>query len=254
MIDGEVRLSPIKKETIMPSELSRREFLHFTAILAAGCCGMGTSFPFASSKECGLENTKIPSSKVERFFMDGGLLEFNYEKKNIFLYKGDIVEFTPTVKILHFHSGYNSGIESPIHIIDNIYEFTFMPLERYLVPRTQSSHNNCYHYLVNIVGMFNVFHFNFIRQYESYLKLNTIYSGFGIISNTEKPWDCNQYISKNEVLATTITGHILSITNSMPYYCHSEDGFEVRPYPHDLSALKRIAAKYKKAREEVLFG
>jgi hypothetical protein len=222
----------------MSSGLSRRKFLEFTGTLALGCFGMGICFP--------------PSS-APRFFMDGGVIEINRTIKDLHLNRHEIIEFIPTVKILGCQTEARVGLNIPVHVVDNIYEFTFLPLKKYPVPESQAGRNDCHHYLISIFGMFKAFHFNFTRPFKSYLKINTRYSGYGAFSNTVKPWEFNDFISKTEVGEVMATGRIVSITSSMPHFCDKGPGldrFRMRPYVADLNAVKRIVAKYKREDRE----
>ena len=40
-----------------------------------------------------------------------------------------------------------------------------------------------YNYLIEIIPGFNVFHFNYLKKNKKYLKINTLYHGFGRFSN-----------------------------------------------------------------------
>ena len=265
----------------MSAGMRRRDFLFGMGAVAArfltaetfafGFCSTGISFPLARSKERGVEDPNALYLGSDRFFMDGGIIEFELGTKDIHLQKYDIIDFMPTVKIFHCQPETGYGIESPIHVIDSVYEFSFIPLSRYRVPR-DFGNPNVFHYIVDIIGMFKVFHFNFTIPYTKYLRLNTKYTGYGRISNTCKPWDYNEFLSTDEVRSIKLTGQIQSITNSIPFdwnnlsprgcgwsdskYCrikkNSKENLNVlNPYEGELRTLKCKAAKWRTRKVEV---
>lgn len=246
--------------------LSRRDFLYLLSVRAfeAGRRSMAASFPTQSLQQCGFEKPNTDDAGPDRFFMDGGLVEFELDLKGIPLYKSDIIDLIPTVKIFHCRPELNYGIQKPEHIIDSVYELSFIPLARYRVPRDHGN-PNANHYLLSIIGMFTVFHFNFTMPYSKYLKLGARYTGYGRISNTCKPWDGNRFISADEVRAAEIKGRILSIAASIPFYGQGCDDLKycrqkkrrsilnsevLNPYSREIKRLKVKAGKLRTKRVE----
>src|SRR5208283_531596 len=99
----------------MTTGMLRRDFLFGMGALATGFYATGISSRLSSLKDCDFEDPNAHTSGTGRFFMSGGILEFNRSIKNTHLHLFDIVDFIPTIKILNFHLESSNGMPSPIH-------------------------------------------------------------------------------------------------------------------------------------------
>lgn len=117
---------------------------------------------------------------------DEGSLGSNLPKKRREYSIGDHLEFYPCVGIDKYSVSdtYERFLK---HIFYDIYEFTFTAIDMYQLCYEEGDVKNVYHYLVEIMPGFNVFHFNWTKKVDEYLKVGTLYRGFGRLSNCGNP-------------------------------------------------------------------
>ena len=114
-----------------------------------------------------------------------GMLGFKIGKKGGEYRIGDHLLFYPCIDIYKY-SASDTNERFLKHIIYDLYEFTFMAIDKYEHDDKEGDldqDNDRYHYLIEILPGFNVFHFNWLKEADDYLKINTLYHGFGRLDN-----------------------------------------------------------------------
>lgn len=115
---------------------------------------------------------------------DEGILGFKISKKGGEYSIGDHFLFYPCIDIYQY-SVSDTSERFLKHILYDLYEFTFIAIDKYqhdYEGEEFDQYKDRYHYLIEILPGFNVFHFNWLKKTDEYLKINTLYHGFGRLS------------------------------------------------------------------------
>lgn len=155
-------------------------------------------------------------------------------------------------------------------ILYDIYEFTFMAIDKYkrACPDEEKDNNqikDVYHYLIEINQGFNVFNFNWIKKADEYLKINTLYRGFGRLSTCGNVALYNHNIDQEAIKRIQCTGilekvqinwllrdgydYIAPKDENTDYisgygYCY-DDILHNIGYPEDMLKFQTIISKYQ---------
>lgn len=173
--------------------------------------------------------------------MASSMLTFNPSATPKIFRMGDVIQFYPQIKIDYYAS---SVLEEPClrHVIYDIYEFRFRPIARY----SHSLHKNCYHYIIEIFSDFKLFCFNWIKPYNSYLKLGQWYKGHGQLRN------CGNAAEENENISPLIMNSIYRTGKLTGMY----ENLLLRDYSNNMEPMAK-PLKYSKSSycyEDVLKG
>lgn len=118
-----------------------------------------------------------------------GMLGFNLRKRDGEYRIGDLLLFHPCINIYKY-SVSETNERFLKHILYDIYEFTFIAVDKYEhhgEGEDGKPYKDRYHYLIEVLPGFNVFHFNWPKKADEYIKMNTLYRGYGGLSNCEDP-------------------------------------------------------------------
>jgi len=193
-----------------------------------------------------------------------GMLGFEIHMKGGEYRIGDDLLFYPSIYIYKY-SASDTNERFLKHILYDLYEFTFMAIDKYghecADAEEYERKKDIYHYLIEIMPGFNVFHFNWLKKADEYLKIGTLYRGFGLLSNCGDPsienpkvdpeairrircqgvldklqinglWrDCDEYISPREKEALIAWSY--------------EDVLRNIGYPEDMSKFRAIIPRYQ---------
>jgi hypothetical protein len=136
-------------------------------------------------------STKDLTKNLGTICFDDGVLGFRLSKKGGEHRIGDHLLFYPCIDIYKY-SVSDTNERFLKHILYDLYEFTFMAIDKYEHEDDDEDEEydrkkDVYHYLIEILPGFNVFHFNWLKKTDEYLKINTLYHGFGRLSNYGDP-------------------------------------------------------------------
>jgi hypothetical protein len=186
----------------------------------------------------------------------------DYSNKSFALTLGDEVKFLPCL-YLDFYEATSNNLTLFSHIISNIYEFSFKPVERF----NNEQYDGSYHYIIEIDNNFTVFHFNWSNRYEEYLQLGQRYKGYGTLRcSAGDPSRENKSIDPKAIESITKTAVLTDIIveyNSMGG--EIESPFTKLGYPEDLEQFKLLCSNYqplqtlqstkdKDVSDEIIFG
>lgn len=154
----------------------------------------------------------------DNLFMAGGMLTFNSGKEKRIFRVGETIQFYPQIIIDKYKA------DAPIkpylkHVIYDIYEFSFVPIDRFF----DDSHDDCYHYLIEIFPDFRLFCFNWTKPYKSYLKVGQRYEGYGQLRNCGDASEDNLFILPSVMSGIYRTGHLAGITENLLMKDYSRD-------------------------------
>lgn len=189
----------------------------------------------------------------KQLFMDEGMIGFNNTLSRSESKVGDCISFCPCVKIDYYAE---SARTSPIlrHIVYNIYEISFRPIQKF----SNNLNKNCYHYLIEIIPGFILFHFNWSRKYEHYLKVGKRYQGYGRLTNCGDPSECNPFvdgtaiksISRRAQLERILLNHIHRDYVEKLFACKEDETYTYEcalaqlGYPHDYIKFQESLTTY----------
>ena len=156
------------------------------------------------------------------------------------------------------------------HILYDLYEFTLIAIDKYqhdYEGEEFDQYKDSYNYLIEILHGFNVFHFNWLKKTDEYLKINTLYHCFGRLSTCDNAaldnpkidpkamksirrkgileklkinwlWrDCHDYLTPIEEDVNVDAGDCRVISY--------EDILKSIGYPEDMVKFLRIISKYQ---------
>lgn len=126
-------------------------------------------------------------SHIKTLSMNDGMLGFELRMKGGEYRIGDHLSFYPCIDIYQY-SVSDANERFLKHVFYDLYEFTFMAIDIYGHDDDEKGEDielckDRYHYLIELLPGFNVFHFNWPKKIDEYLQINTIYRGFGTLSN-----------------------------------------------------------------------
>lgn len=122
-------------------------------------------------------------SQIETLSMNDGALGFKLLMKGGEYRIGDRLLFYPCIDIYKY-SVSDTNERFLKHILYDLYEFTFIVIDKYeLDDDDHDRKKDCYHYLIETIPGFNVSHFQWLKKTDDYLKINTLYHGFGRLDN-----------------------------------------------------------------------
>ena len=133
----------------------------------------------------------------KKLYMDEWMIGFNHRISGSESKVGDYISFYPSLQI-----DYYAETDPPVrrtlnHIIYNVYEFYFTSVAGFL----NNLKEFCFHNIIEIMPDFELFHFNWHREYDQYLEAFKWYKGYGRITNCGDPSEENPFID-----ATAIKG------------------------------------------------
>jgi hypothetical protein len=194
-----------------------------------------------------------------------GILGFKISKKGGEYRIGDHLLFYPCIDIYQY-SVSDTSERFLKHILYDLYEFTFIAIDKYqhnleLEDGDHEKNKDYYHYLIEVIPGFNVFHFNWLKKTDEYLKINTLYHGFGRLSTCGnaaldnpkidpelmKRIRCKGILERLQINGLwrdsyeLITPIIETIDEAFGY----EDILKSIGYPDDMVKFRRIISKYQ---------
>lgn len=118
-----------------------------------------------------------------------GMLGFKMRKKGGEYHIGDHLLFYPCV-FINKYSVSDTNERFLKHILYDLYEFTFIAIDKYQLDYYDDDEDfdydrwkNTNHYLIEIMPGFSAFHANWLKRADEYLQIGTLYHGFGRLSN-----------------------------------------------------------------------
>lgn len=193
------------------------------------------------------------------------MLGFQIGQKNGEYRVGDRLSFYPCVDIYQYKVADNNE-RFLKHVIYDLYEFTFKAIdkyEHYEEGEDVELWKSRYHYLIEIIPGFKVFHFNWPLKADEYLQLNTLYRGSGNLSNCGNPALQNRNIDTEAIKNIHCKGILEKIQiNGLWRDCHDytegtvddendcilisyDDILKSIGYPDDMVKFQSIIAKYE---------
>ncbi len=163
-----------------------------------------------------------------------GMLGFELAKKGGEYRIGDHLSFYPSIYIDKYAES-DTRERFLRQILYDIYEFTFIPIDQY------QHEYGANHYLIETLPGFNMFHFNWIRKTDEYLKVGTLYHGFGRLSNCDNPALYNPNIDPGTMEKIRCYGILerLQVNKIWRDYDYTDDPAISDAFSYD-DALKRI--------------
>ncbi len=208
-------------------------------------------------------------SHLKTLSFNEGMLDFNICKKGGEYRIGDHLLFYPSVDIYKY-SVSETKERFLKHILYDLYEFTFMATDKYqhdYEGEDFDQYKDYYHYLIEIIPGFKLFHFNWLKKTDEYLKVGTLYHGFGRLSNCDNPAIENHSIDSRAIELIRRKGILEKLQiNRLWRDCHDfiapieedanvdEDGSRVIAYedilksigyPEDMVKFRKITSKYQ---------
>ena len=200
-----------------------------------------------------------------------GMLGFKISKKGGEYRIGDRLLFYPCIDIYQY-SVSDTSERFLKHILYDLYEFTFIAIDKYqhnleLEDGDHEKNKDYYHYLIEVIPGFNVYHFNWLKKTDEYLKINTLYHGFGRLSNCGNAALDNPKIDPKAMKSIRRKGILEKLKiNGLWRDCHDyltpieedvnvdagdcrvisyEDILKSIGYPEDMVKFRRIISKYQ---------
>jgi hypothetical protein len=200
-----------------------------------------------------------------------GLLGFKISKKGGEYRIGDHLLFYPCINIDKYWVS-DTDERFLKHIFYDLYEFTFMAIDKYghecADPEEHDRKKDVYHYLIEIMPGFNVLHFNWLKKADKYLKVGTLYRGFGRLNNCGDPSIENSKIDPEAVRRIRCQGVLDKLRiNGLCRDCDEylspkmkktliawgyDDVLRSVGYPEDMSKFRAIISKYQVDDEPIL--
>jgi len=207
-----------------------------------------------TSNTTGNQIDGMEEEMIERLYMSE--LSWDLENKCFFkkpLKVGNSIYFTPSVEFDYFEK-INDKKYSFNHIIHNVYEFEFRVTKMF----PNNIHGNRFHYFVEVMLGFTLFHFNWTKEHGKDLETGKWYRGFGRVSGAGDPSKENPHIDRiamKEIMKKGIIERILVVHNSRDYIekmfslfpdkVHTgESGLESLGYPEDFNRFKENLRGY----------
>lgn len=142
--------------------------------------------------------------------MAGGTLTFNPGETRKTFRVGEMIQFYPQIVIDQHKTA--ETIEPYLkHVIYDIYEFSFKPIEKYF----NNLHQDCYHYLIEIFSDLRLFCFNWTKPYKSYLKIGRWYEGYGQLRNCGNASEENLFIPSSVMSDIYTKGKLAGIYENL---------------------------------------
>lgn len=163
-----------------------------------------------------------------------GILGFKLAKEGGEYRIGDRLSFYPSIYIGKYSES-KTKERFLRQILYDIYEFTFIPIDQY------QHEYGANHYLIETLPGFNMFHFNWTKKTDEYLKVGTLYRGFGRLSNCGNPALCNPNIDPDAMKQIHCYGILerLQVNKIWRDYDYTDDPAISDAFSYD-DALKRI--------------
>jgi len=179
-------------------------------------------------------------SQLPTLWFNQGNLGFKTLKEGQELRVGDQVLLYPCISIDKY-SVSDTKKRFLKHIIYDLYEFSFIPIAKYQTndhPPGYYKFKDINHYLIELLPGFNVFHFNWKNDYKQYLKIGTLYKGYGRLSNCDNPAIYNPNIDAKAMKNIRCKGTILKMVPNLLMkeyrkYFSDDDQKKIRKYIND---------------------
>lgn len=159
----------------------------------------------------------------KKLFMASAMLAFNPGKPQRKYRVGDTIQFYPQIVIDKYKA---AATAEPYlkHVIYDIYEFSFVPIDKFF----NNTHDDCYHYLIEIFPDFKLFCFNWTKLYKDYLAVGQRYEGYGQLRNCGDAAADNHFIPPSVMSGIYRTGKLAGITENLLWSDFGKDKTKMR--------------------------